>query len=270
MSEFVVKSPIRKVNLLPDSRTARLCGTLVVALAIVLSATGACDTDNLGIIHRTSLWLVICSLVVIQAVALRRRVAPHIGSAWFAGSMAIGATVVLTTVETHMLKFTPFLPKEPDPPLEFLLFILPLAGPVALLALYMTRSTQPIAADITIDADSVDRSQTTDCERSVAHDLESWPHDCVLRVSAEDHYLSVYTENNVALIRGRMKDALAILAGKNGLQIHRSHWIAIDEVARTTRQGRDYRVFLADGTSLPVSRARVAALKQRLDSRVRT
>ena len=45
--------------------------------------------------------------------------------------------------------------------------------------------------------------------------------------------------------------------GINGLQIHRSHWVALEAVAGAHRQ--EGRLFLAmqDGTRLPVSRSRM-------------
>lgn len=256
MSEYVANRPFGFSGRLFSRTGNRQCHVLIFALTVVLSATGACDTDNLNVIHRTSLWFVICVLVVTQAVVIHRRLASSIENERLRGMLAVMATVLLTTIEVHFLKYTPFLPKEPDPPLAFLIFIFPLAGPVALLALVLTPGKSTVARPSSTSTDSLAPPA------SVAPD--GWPSARILRVSAQDHYLSVYTEQGEFFIRGRMKDALAILAAEAGLQIHRSHWIADTEIVQSLRVGRDYRVQLIDGAILPVSRARIGLVKRRL------
>ncbi|APE44212.1 hypothetical protein BOO69_12990 [Sulfitobacter alexandrii] len=75
------------------------------------------------------------------------------------------------------------------------------------------------------------------------------------RIEAQDHYLNVVTERGNALILMRLSDALAELAGTEGLQVHRSHWVALGAVQRHRRiNGRDLLV-MADGAEVPVSRS---------------
>ena len=59
----------------------------------------------------------------------------------------------------------------------------------------------------------------------------------------------------------RFADAIRETDGVNGLQIHRSHWVALDAVAGTHRHNG--RLFLAmqDGTRLPVSRSRAEEVR---------
>ena len=76
----------------------------------------------------------------------------------------------------------------------------------------------------------------------------------LVRIEAQDHYLNVVTIKGSALILMRLGDAISELSGK-GLQVHRSHWIALHGVAKHRRdKGRDLLV-MADGIEIPVSRS---------------
>jgi len=76
----------------------------------------------------------------------------------------------------------------------------------------------------------------------------------LIRLEAQDHYLSVVTSAGDALILMRMADAEALLAGAEGLRVHRSHWVMKAEVVRYLRRdGRDLLV-MSDDSEVPVSR----------------
>jgi hypothetical protein len=76
----------------------------------------------------------------------------------------------------------------------------------------------------------------------------------LVRIEAQDHYLSVVTARGTALILMRLSDAISEVSGR-GIQVHRSHWIATDAVTRHRRdKGRDV-LEMSDGTDIPVSRS---------------
>lgn len=81
------------------------------------------------------------------------------------------------------------------------------------------------------------------------------------RMSMQDHYVDVRTTKGGGLVLMRFADAVAEADAAEGLQIHRSHWVAKDAVEKTVR--RDGKLFLklADGAELPVSRSFQAAVK---------
>ena len=83
----------------------------------------------------------------------------------------------------------------------------------------------------------------------------------IIRLSASDHYVEVYTRQGHALVLLRFSDALAELDGADGLQIHRSHWVARSAIHRLVAKGRNLFVELDDGTTLPVSRSRFAQIR---------
>jgi len=90
---------------------------------------------------------------------------------------------------------------------------------------------------------------------------EDWPAGEVLHVHAQDHYLQVTTPSQRAIVRHRMRDALERLGQSDGLQVHRSWWVARGAVAQVARQGRDDVLVLGDGTRVPVARNRLPQLR---------
>lgn len=81
------------------------------------------------------------------------------------------------------------------------------------------------------------------------------------RLSASDHYVEAYTRRGHALVLIRFSDALEELGGADGLQIHRSHWVARSAIRQLVSEGRTLMVELEDGARLPVSRSRLAAVR---------
>lgn len=84
----------------------------------------------------------------------------------------------------------------------------------------------------------------------------------LLALEMEDHYLRVHTESGSDLILMRLRDAVAELAGADGMQAHRSFWVAaaaVSDVERTP-DGR-VTLVLRNGLRVPVSRSRLAAVR---------
>lgn len=83
----------------------------------------------------------------------------------------------------------------------------------------------------------------------------------ILALSAEDHYLRVYTSAGETLILMRLYDAIGELDGIEGSQVHRSWWVAKDAVADVVRGDGKVDLVLKDGLRAPVSRRYQKALK---------
>lgn len=78
--------------------------------------------------------------------------------------------------------------------------------------------------------------------------------DAVLAIRSEDHYCRVQlSDGRAPLIHHRFRDALGEVAGCDGFQVHRSYWVASAGVVRAVRDGRAWRLVLADGSAVPVS-----------------
>ncbi|MFN9249845.1 MAG: LytTR family DNA-binding domain-containing protein [Brevundimonas sp.] len=78
----------------------------------------------------------------------------------------------------------------------------------------------------------------------------------LIALSAELHYLRVYTTSGDALLLKGFGEAQAELGPDAGLRIHRSHWIAPAHAVEVSRGGGRMQVRLANGLVLPVARSR--------------
>ncbi len=84
----------------------------------------------------------------------------------------------------------------------------------------------------------------------------------LVSLSAEDHYVAVATTRGRELVLMRLADAIDQAAGVPGLQVHRSHWVALDQIQAARRQGEGAVLVLAGGREVPVSRSRMAAVRE--------
>lgn len=83
----------------------------------------------------------------------------------------------------------------------------------------------------------------------------------VYAVSAEDHYLRVHTSLGETMVLMRLADAVRELAAIEGLQTHRSWWVAKQGLADATRGDGKATLTLKSGAEAPVSRTYLKAVK---------
>lgn len=81
-------------------------------------------------------------------------------------------------------------------------------------------------------------------------------------LSSEDHYLRVHTNLGEELILMRLSDAIHALTDANGLQTHRSWWVAADGVEDSKRENGRTVLILKSGKEAPVSRTYQTAVKE--------
>ncbi|WP_097068505.1 LytTR family DNA-binding domain-containing protein [Rhodobacter maris] len=85
----------------------------------------------------------------------------------------------------------------------------------------------------------------------------------LIRLEVKDHYVKVFTTLGNESLLMRLADAMAETEGVEGLQVHRSHWVAREAIFGLSRERGKYALMLYDGTQIPVSRShapRVLAL----------
>jgi hypothetical protein len=83
----------------------------------------------------------------------------------------------------------------------------------------------------------------------------------IIALEMEDHYVRVHTALGSALVLMRLRDGIALLGDAEGMQVHRSWWVARGAVEDVLRDGRNVRLKLARGIEAPVARAKIADLK---------
>lgn len=244
-----------------------------VLLAILMATAGAFDSDEFGFGHRMALWLTVSLLTVTQTLALDGLIAPRLPQTppgrTLSALIAILCVIALMTVELHLLKFTPLLAYEPDPLPAFFLFLAPPTGAIAAI-IVLTRILAPEGlTPRRLPLDAPEQVRLLEARSPIAGylppptRLADWPRDPVIRVRAADHYLEIHTATGRRFLRGRMEDALRELASADGVQPHRSWWVARPTIAAARRKGRDYLLETTDGAHIPVARSRVSELREK-------
>ncbi len=84
----------------------------------------------------------------------------------------------------------------------------------------------------------------------------------LVSLSGEDHYTLVRTLSGEARLLMRLSDAIALTGDIPGLRVHRSHWVARDQVRAVRSDGGRVVLVMAQGTDIPVSRSNVAVLRR--------
>ncbi|ATE63232.1 LytTR family transcriptional regulator [Rhizorhabdus dicambivorans] len=82
-----------------------------------------------------------------------------------------------------------------------------------------------------------------------------------LCLQMEDHHVRVHLHGRSSLHFGVMRDVVAGLDPRRGLQVHRSWWVARSAVRRWHQDGRSVTLELVNGLIVPVARNRVALLR---------
>lgn len=83
----------------------------------------------------------------------------------------------------------------------------------------------------------------------------------LLHIAVSDHYVDVTTDRGTTLVLMRLSDAIRETAPVPGLQVHRSHWVALAAVRRAVRRDGKLVLELSTGRLVPVSRSYLAAVR---------
>ena len=76
----------------------------------------------------------------------------------------------------------------------------------------------------------------------------------LVAISATDHYVEVITRAGRELVLMRLTDAISEARPTRGLQVHRSHWVALGQVQSVARRGDGALLNMGAGVTIPVSR----------------
>lgn len=84
----------------------------------------------------------------------------------------------------------------------------------------------------------------------------------LIHIAVADHYVEVTTDRGRALLLMRLSDAIREAQPTPGLQVHRSHWVALAAVRRATRRNGKPVLELETGAEVPVSRSYLPAVRE--------
>ena len=86
----------------------------------------------------------------------------------------------------------------------------------------------------------------------------------ILHLRMQDHYVEVHTAAGMEMLLLRFRDAIREVEGVDGLQVHRSHWVARAAITRVERRrGGGVVLHLANGSEVPVSRSFAPTLREK-------
>jgi len=81
-------------------------------------------------------------------------------------------------------------------------------------------------------------------------------------LSVSDHYVDVSTNKGQEMILMRLTDAIKEVGAIEGLQVHRSHWVALDQVKSVERAGDGATLSMTTGQIIPVSRSKMPDIRE--------
>ncbi|MGZ3297481.1 MAG: LytTR family DNA-binding domain-containing protein [Asticcacaulis sp.] len=234
---------------------------IAAGMAVLLCFTGANHTDVLPVAARLGYWLIlmIAGTAVAQTCSLwlDRWALPVVQEIAALTAIIIPPITVLVWLVSAL-----FVERVPQP--RLLPYYIP---PVALISLAMAilhafANRQPLQSHAHLAAADSPGSLTASAGEALRERLEfRYRQADIHAISAEDHYLRIHTSAGQTLVLMRLYDAIALLDGIEGSQVHRSWWVAKDAVADVAKSDGRIDLVLKGGTRVPVSRRYQKALK---------
>lgn len=249
MAEF-----IRQIS--AEFRLVRL-GMLWATVALICAVAGPFGTFQIGGFSARLIFWAIVSLVAMcigWAVRIRsERMGLSKDSVWPAVVTATASAFVIGPIVHVLLRWwfrttSDRLPETTD--VLIVVFLLTLG--VGLLGVAIVPPEQSKPDDGTVDA----------LPRLVRR-LDPALQGALISVSVRDHYVDVRTDAGQGSILMRFSDAIAECAPVEGVQVHRSHWVAWSAIESVKRDGARLTLSLFSGDSVPVSRNHRAKLVER-------
>lgn len=263
-------STLREMQALAFSQ--RFWGLILVAAA-VLGLTGPFGTyERLALLPRLAYWLALAlatftigyaTVRLAGVILFEGRGAPRLVRALVTGAIA-GLPIALVVLAFDAAVLSAPMPSTRTALTLFLncaLIAAALSLASVLIAGETSADTVPPAETQPLSNQPEARPQR-DARPPLLERLPPPARGRLVRLAMQDHYVEVHTDRGATLVLMRMADALRETEGESGLQIHRSHWVALAAVAGTVRRDGKLLLKLKDGTLLPVSRSFAAAVRE--------
>ncbi len=93
----------------------------------------------------------------------------------------------------------------------------------------------------------------------LATKLEKYPNAEILALRAQDHYVEIITSRGNELLRNSFASAVEEMYPCDGMQVHRSYWVARDAIYKIDR--RKLTIKLINGAEIPISRRRLREIR---------
>ncbi len=224
----------------------------LVAVAVLLAVSGPFGTlTSMSFAPRLAYW----AFTVPLTFGLGGFVSAYMSErfrtkspAWIAPTAVALGTAISVTALVMLLNWLAFglVPTAPAYLAGLALSVLVTAAIIALVLQFMPRH-EPQAP--------------TEGPPALLQRLELAKRGSLVSLSVQDHYVEVVTTKGSSLLLMRLSDAIGETGADTGMQVHRSHWVALGQIASVTREGDKARITLSDGRDIPASRSYIPALK---------
>jgi hypothetical protein len=85
--------------------------------------------------------------------------------------------------------------------------------------------------------------------------------EAVFCLQMQDHYVRIHRPSGATMELMSMKAAIARYGAPDGVQVHRSWWVARSAISAVERDGRGFRLRVNGSLTVPVARNRIAELR---------
>lgn len=223
----------------------------LVAVTLILSVSGPFGTsDSLGLLARGGYWAVVVVLTFSAGVLADRLCEQWIETSRLRSVLSILITGALVTLIVLALNAVVFGRSPLDLASRWLLIV-----QILFVALVVATALYAMAAGGAGGADQASAPPPL---------LDRLPLDkrgALVSISVQDHYVEVVTTRGRALVLMRLTDAMREAGDGAGLRVHRSHWIATDQVQAARREGERAILTMTGGHEIPVSRTYLPAIR---------
>lgn len=224
---------------------------VLVGVSIILSIIVPFETDRFfNPMQRFGYWVLITTTTYSAGALIngamsqrwRRRIPLLALIAASCAATGIAITVLVTVINFALIGYVPALSEQP----VYLGSIFAIAFVVAGLFHVLTQQTL------------TSPPRTVRVLDRVAFDKRG----ALLALSVEDHYVRITTTKGTDVVLMRLRDALLETGDVAGMQVHRSHWIALNALKSVKRNGDGALITLTNGDDVPVSRRYMPAIKK--------
>ncbi|MET3927174.1 LytTR family transcriptional regulator DNA-binding domain-containing protein [Devosia sp. 2618] len=219
-------------------------------LSLLVGLVGPFGTFAMPVPARLAYWAAVvfgtAIIGTVVASTLERQIshrAPKMLRAAIGGALA-GIPIVLFVLAINAVVFGDV---QPVGAATLAVYCMIIASAVTMLAALFARRSTPVAP-------------VTDTPQLLSR-LPHGQRGRLLHLAVSDHYVEVTTDRGNTLVLSRLSDAIREAAPVEGLQVHRSHWVALDAVLKPSRQSGRPALELTNGTIVPISRSYLPAAK---------
>ena len=273
MNRKALQLALREMQSATTNRFSRIGMILVTVLLAMSGPFGTFQSFNLG--QRFGYWavMVVASYLTGQAAATffleltREQISQKWPRVIVAGLLAsLPVTIVVMVVNGVAYQHV-------DVQTSLMIWLYAIIVTLAVVVMFVTLSELMAGTPAVAQSPAAGPAQLPDTVRPMAAPSPS-PQPAILdrvplpqrgklvALIVEDHYVDIVTDKGKTLVLMRLADAIREAAPVPGLQVHRSHWVALNAVVKTQRSDGRVLLQLSTGMTLPVSRGFLPAAKE--------